>query len=433
MIKILSKYIKDVDIKELILKSSSFFFIKVFGALSAYGFILLVTRLYGAGVQGLVSIYFSVFLIGSLIPRMGFDINLVKTFSSQTLGEAKYVYRKTLKLSLILSVIMGAICFFLRDFLASAFGFDSSLYIVYGAISIPLWTMIAINSAALRGLRDIKQMAFIKNMARFFFGVIFFVVGFYLLGFKEKFIPGLAHTIGLLALCIYSFYWVNRYLGAQKSERGDFKLNAYIRSSLPMLFSVGIMLFLSWTDTIFIGIYRSKTEVGIFNTVLKIATVVVFSVHAIDSILAPKLAKAYAEKNRHAFKKLIQLAAKINFCFAVIVLLSIIVFRDFILGLFGPEFIVGDTLLILLCIGQFINAFCGPTGAVFEMTGHQKIFRNLVFIAFLVNLILDFFLVKPYGYYGAAISSIVGVSTWNILAAVFAWRKFKVRIFFYPF
>ena len=132
------------------------------------------------------------------------------------------------------------------------------------------------------------------------------------------------------------------------------------------------------------------------------------------------------------FDKLIQMTIKINFISSVIIVAGLVFFREFILSLFGEEFTVGTTLLMILCIGQFSNSFCGPVGVVFQMTGKQKVFQNLVFVAFVINLALNFILIKPYGFYGAAISSIAGMAFWNFAGAYLVWKYFKIVLVFNP-
>ena len=78
----LKKLIQDSNNNEVLRKGGGFLVIRAFGLLAGYGFTLFISRYYGAATNGYVALSFSIFLIGSLIPRFGFDVNLVKTFSS---------------------------------------------------------------------------------------------------------------------------------------------------------------------------------------------------------------------------------------------------------------------------------------------------------------------------------------------------------------
>ena len=424
--------LQDPNIKEVLSKGGSFFIIRIIGLISGYGFTLFVSRVYGAEINGYVALSFSIFLIGSLLPRFGFDINLVKTFSSNTLEEAKNIYYRVLLLSSIVSFILCFVGIIFNGFFASLLNINESNYVIYGFLSLPLWTFTSINAGALRGLKKIKQFSFLTNAGRFIFAIVLVLFGYYVFEFKNNSSPIIAHTLGLFFLTLYSFYSVQKAI-KHVGSKSFIKTSSYLKESYPLMFSLGLILLLSWTDTIFLGIYTSSSDVGIYNVAFTIAALVGFSLHSLNSILAPKIALFYKEDKMKEFNKLLNMAVKINFYTSILAIIFLVFFRTFILGLFGEEFIAGHYLLLILCVGQFSNALCGPVGVVFQMTGKQKIFQNLVFIAFIINLALNFALIKPYGYYGAAISSIVSMSFWNFAGAYLIWKNYKIILIYIPF
>ncbi|NQX77807.1 MATE family efflux transporter [Gilvibacter sp.] len=429
--KLLQRFSKDGDIIELVRKGSSFFLIRAIGLLAGYGFTLFISNTYGAEVNGFVALSFSVFIIGSLLPRFGFDINLVKTFASHRIEVAKHIYLKVVSLSAIVSISLCLLGILLKDTVADWLNIEEPKYVIYGFIALPLWTIIHLNAGALRGLKKIKQFSFLTSGGRFIFAFLGLLICYYLLGFKDPYMPIIAHTAGLGVLTIYSFFSLFRSFNGVAAA-SEIKTKTYLIESYPLMFSLATILLLSWTDTIFLGIYRTSEEVGIYNVTFTLAALVSFTLHALNSILAPKIALSYKEKNMAVFDKLIQMTIKINFISSMIIVVGLVLLREFILGLFGQEFTAGATLLMILCIGQFSNSFCGPVGVVFQMTGKQKVFQNLVFVAFLINLALNFILIKPLGYYGAAISSIAGMAFWNFAGAYLVWKYFKIVLVFNP-
>jgi O-antigen/teichoic acid export membrane protein len=428
----LKKLIQDSNNNEVLRKGVGFLVIRAFGLLAGYGFTLFISRYYGAAINGYVALSFSIFLIGSLIPRFGFDVNLVKTFSSFPLEEAKRTYQKTVKLSLIVGLLVCLAGLLFRDFFSSVFDISDPRYVILGFISIPIWSLISINAAVLRGVKKIKEFSFLTNAGRFIVALALLLLGFYFLDFKSPEIPIIAHTIGLGLLLVYSFYNVHQVIG-KIVPKDSVTTSAYLKESYPLMFSLALVLLLGWTDTVFLGIFATAEDVGVYHVALKLAALVGFSLQSLNSILAPKVAKLFKENRMVEFKQILTLVVKINFFTSALVIVLLVLFRVPILGLFGEEFVVGSTLLILLCVGQFSNAICGPVGVVFQMTGKQKTFQNLVLIAFLINLILNFVLIKPYGYYGAAISSIISMSFWNFAGVYIIWKEYKVILAYIPF
>ena len=93
----------------------------------------------------------------------------------------------------------------------------------------------------------------------------------------------------------------------------------------------------------------------------------------------------------------------------------VIIGAPFIMGLFGDEFVSGSLPLIILAIGQFINAATGPVNNVLIMTGRQKLNRNIMVGATIVAVILDLILIPRFGAVGAACVNTGGVLIMNII------------------
>ena len=75
------------------------------------------------------------------------------------------------------------------------------------------------------------------------------------------------------------------------------------------------------------------------------------------------------------------------------VLLICLLLPDFLLGIFGPEFICGKQILIILCVGQFINVSTGSVGQILAMTNREKLLRISVLSGTVLNLLLNITLV----------------------------------------
>ena len=193
-----------------------------------------------------------------------------------------------------------------------------------------------------------------------------------------------------------------------------------------MLMSATMTVFLGWADTIMLGIFKTSSDVGVYAVVLKIAVIISFTLQAINSILAPKLSHTYNDKNYKSFNNLIKHSTQLNFVISSITIILIIIFRNFILGIFGEEFMVASNALIILCLGQFFNAFCGPVGIVLQMTGRQKLFQNILLLGFIINIVLNYILITPYGVTGAAIASAVSLIVWNSIAFYYVRRLRKL-------
>ena len=71
----------------------------------------------------------------------------------------------------------------------------------------------------------------------------------------------------------------------------------------------------------------------------------------------------------------------------------------------------------------------GFVDQILNMTNHQKLVRNIMFVGFLVNIVGNLFLIPRFGYLGAAISSLVV----NVIVNSIFVLVIKKKLGFYTF
>ena len=74
--------------------------------------------------------------------------------------------------------------------------------------------------------------------------------------------------------------------------------------------------------------------------------------------------------------------------------------------------------MIILCFGQLINALMGSVLLLMNMMGRERKALIGVVVAGVANATLNLFLIPLYGATGAAISTMVTVSVWNVILSV---------------
>ena len=98
-------------------------------------------------------------------------------------------------------------------------------------------------------------------------------------------------------------------------------------------------------------------------------------------------------------------------------------------SLITEQFINGRNTLLILLIGQAVNAMSGSVGVIMQMTGKEKQFQNILFFALLINISLNLFLIPVHGILGAAIASTISIIFWNITSVLYIYRKLHVLTF----
>ena len=422
---------KDSDKKEILSKGFSFLVFSLSGTLAGYLFTLFVARNFGASVNGLIAISFSIFMMATMLGRLGIDINLVKYYSDENVIRADTgTFFKMLMKALVFSSLIGVSVYLLRDLISiKIFGKEQLIpYLKWISFAIPLWVSTLLCASFFRAIRKNKTYAFLNNAGRFL-ATLILAIGLYYFISKDELITIQAHFYALVCLAIGSFIAVLFYLKPIRIK-SDYNSWKFLRESFPMMLSSAILVVLGWIDTFILGIFESDDVVGIYSVSLKIATLTSFGLQAINSILAPKISAAYKQEDNITFKKLIRFSTRLNFLITLLLISVIIIFHRYILEFFGEEFLAGSIILLTLCIGQVVNSLSGSVGVILQMTGHQKKFRNFVLIALITNIILNLIFTPIYGAIAIAVSTVISMALWNLLGAIYLKKKLNIITYY---
>ena len=425
------KKLKDGDSGELVSKGFSYLLIRIGGTFVAFIFSRFVTKNFGADIYGLFASGLSVFLIISVLGRLGLDINIIKFFSLNKAKEDSGLFFQSVIKVFISSSLLAAVIYWQREFLVIDV-FKSPKpelipYLNWILPAIPFWSATLLSGSLLRAKGFNNWFGFFNNSSRFFFALILLFIFSFISSNPITIVQ--AHFFAIVIAFIWSFSLALSKLNNKnfKSKTNSWK---FTKESFPMMMSSSVLIILGWIGTFVMGIYRESDEVGIYTVAVKVATLLNFCLQAVNSILAPKIANKFAAGEKDTYQKLITLATSINFISSIFIALLIFIFNQSILGFFGEEFKSAKYLLFLLCVGQIINSFCGSVAVVLQMTGNQIVYQYFMLTALVVNLILVFGLTPIYGAFGAAIASISSMILWNIGGALYLKKRLKITTYF---
>ena len=111
----------------------------------------------------------------------------------------------------------------------------------------------------------------------------------------------------------------------------------------------------------------------------------------------------------------------------------ILIGRPLLSFLFGSDFVVAYWAMFFLVLGQFVNSISGSTGYFMNMTGHQTVFRNVMFLASVINVTLNLILIPDLGIQGAALAGMSCLVFWNVYLQIYIKIKYGKIIGYFPF
>ena len=181
----------------------------------------------------------------------------------------------------------------------------------------------------------------------------------------------------------------------------------------------GVLLFvLQWTDQLLVGLFLNAHEVGVYASALRLAALVAVPLLAVNSIMAPTAASLHGagetERLRVTFARMTWATAGAGLIIGALLLAT----GPWLLGLFGPEFVAGYPALVVLVVGQVVNAATGSVGVILGMTGHAgRLTLNAGLTAVLV-IVLNLLLIPLFGIVGSALATSVALVAVNVLRTI---------------
>lgn len=400
---------------------------------------IIVARVYGAESVGILAMVNFFLLLISIIAIMGTDITILRIIpeyvAKHSVAAAFQMYRNTQYFVSGVAAVLGVVFFFASDFVATSLFSKPNLsfYFSLAAVLVVFKSLMELNINAARGLRLIRTFAVMQVIPAAAMLAIL-IAGTIL--FPGPGNPVYAQLVAYGISAILGIWIMNRAFKArvQPEETVDcMRLSAVLAISTPMLVTVTMLLFISQTGVIMLGIFRTESEVGYFSIAGKLASLTSFILQAINTIAAPKFSELFHTGRIDELFYVAKKSTKLIFWITLPIFVILIVYgRPILSRMFGEGFASAYPALIMLVAGQFVSSIAGSTGYFMNMTGHQKMLRNIITVAALINVILCWVLVPRYGINGAAFSGMISLTFWNVFVLIYIKNKYGMTIGYVP-
>lgn len=239
----------------------------------------------------------------------------------------------------------------------------------------------------------------------------------------------MANVIGVGVAFVVGALLLRRALpDALSSARPEFLTRQWLRASLPMMVIAGVWTANNYATTLLVGALDGPSAAGVYSVVQKGAEVIILVLAAANMPLAPAIARLYARKDRLGLEHTTEHMARATLLASAPVAIALMAFPHVYLGLFGSSFQTGAAALIVLALGQLINAAAGPSGIVLIMTGQERIAVLGVAAGMLVNVVIAILLIPPLGVTGGAIAFACSLVLWNSALVLLARRRVGVNV-----
>ena len=410
------------DIKYLLKNSGLTFILRIGGLGLGYLIAIYISKLYGADVYGRYSILVTFAQFAVMVFSLGIPTAVIK-LTSETNNFNKIPISNYLIRSLIVLFISGLfgslIIFLCSSIIGTQVFHDNLLAQVFKYLSYFFIFMIFHNFGTQFQTGKKDFISYGLNMF-VFPNVLFFVFIYIFRSFNlvSELYIFLSYILSITSVGIYLFFNIPK-----NKTTHNYSYKNLLKLSLPILLSSAFLSISSWTDIFMLGTMATKADVGIYSAAYKLSTATLLVILTVNIVIAPKIAELYNKKNIKQLKSEVLNANRLMTVLTLPIVFVLILFRKFLLGVFGIEFLGGELALIILSFGFLVNAFSGTVTQILNMTDYQIILRNLMLSMAIINIALNYFLIPKYGINGAAAASLISQTFINLFAVFYVKKK----------
>jgi len=387
---------------------------------------VVMTRSLGPEGFGVVTVITQALFVTSFATRAGMDMAVLRDVAVEVgVGRWDRIRVPVARASLVAALVstLAALAVYVgADAVRSLFSIPVDLgdkVVELAALGLPFLALTNVWLSATRGLKIMRYTLYVFWAGQPLLWVVLMVAGFRIE--ESTWMAVLAYSLSWVVATSAAFYFWRResrdWDAVPMEQGGMSKLMRYAGPRAPAaLFSQ--LLF--WTDLFVLTRYASDAEVGVYSAALRAGQVIVLFLTSVSLMFSPYVADLHNRGETERLDRLFKTLTRWTIAATIPLFLVLAVAPGTALRIFGDEFSGGETALLILLAGQFINIATGSVGFVLIMVGRTGWDLAVYAGSLALNLGLAFWLCPRYGMEGAAVANAVtfALSKWARLALV---------------
>jgi O-antigen/teichoic acid export membrane protein len=372
-----------------------------------YAYRAVIARYLGPEAYGQLALGLTVLGISSIITMIGMPEGLKKFIpeAKNHKEERSYVLSAFL-LTIPISIIVTTLIFVSSGFIATeVFNTNSpeSLKSIIQILAfVPIFNALSNVSTATTQAKKFAKYRVItnqifQNIVQLATTIIFISLGYGILG------AAIGWLLGAVLSSFLAFYYLEKKAVSVLTLKGYIPKNReMLKFSLPLLMTGVMGTILGWTDTFFIGYFMNDSQVGFYNAALPTAAIMLIPLQALGALALPSLSEE-SQKSRKEVSSVLKTLTRwtITVTFPAFILMALFS-KEMLRLLFGTQYTVAASSLIILSVGYLFNTSTGHLGEVVKTYSRTDLlFKNTV-AKFVINIPLNIFLIPKFGIIGAA-------------------------------
>lgn len=395
---------------------------------------IIIARI-GPENYGLISLAIAVLGISFSVSYLGLDSAIVRYVAyysgKEDPSRIKGIIISAIKMVIPITLVVSIIVFTYASFISNTIFKNPELAPLLRVISFSIlpYVLYNLSLAALNGLKKVECVVFLRQIfesgVRLVMTIFLLYMGYGVLG------VGIAYALTYLFSAALAVYLLERTIPFLRNEVKAVSLKRELLNySLPLLIGGLISQTLAWTDTIMIGYFKDVSQVGVYNTALPTASLLLIAPAALGSLFLPIITTNYAKGRTDDIRSLYLKITKLIIASNIPLLLIMVFFSENILTFFfGITYSQGSYALKYLAIGFFTYSAVTTSNSILDMSKKTKTLMSIGILSTVSNVILNYFLIPLYGMNGAGIASASSLIIASVFSIYYSYQSIGILPF----
>ena len=423
-----------MNIAKKIGKESSITFVGLlYGNLNRYLYTALLARWVGPEFLGIYSIANSIMLISEVFAKMGLETGIMRFISrlNPELDKEKInlLIGSSLKMVSVFSLSIMIILIISSGTIVDNYFNGQSLLkpvLIIFAIAIPFNALIQISAFATQGFKRLKYKTIVTQFLNPTILLLSMVFCYWFMS-KEYTIMIPILTTGVIGF-LFMIIVLKKVSGFKNNQILESKINyELLKFSYPLMFVTILQTLMHWMDILMLGYFTNPLTVGLYHPAARTAGLLQALLLSFLSIYAPLAAQFHSQGDKVKLSNTYQLVNRWLLIFAIPISAVFILFPEKVLLLFGSQYLESSQVLVLLTIATFTQAILGAAGPTLSMSGLTKLVLFNSIGTFILNFVLNIWLIPIYGILGAAIATLTSLTIIGLIRVTQVYFILKIN------
>ncbi|REJ83275.1 MAG: hypothetical protein DWQ44_10510 [Bacteroidetes bacterium] len=429
-ISTLFSFVKNVEgIQKSVVHSLAF---RITGLALIYLSQVLLARLMGVKGYGEYTVIITAINFLLVFSLFGLDTASLRFIPSamqkKEFGKVQGFVKFSVRMITFLALVASAGIFTFLIFKSRKFSINFSEALFWSVLLLPFLALVYQSSSILRAFHKVKA----SMSPIYFYLPVFTAIGWlYYYNNHNKLGVDAVMMINLICtilVCIIVYRRVSRHATNNLPEgKSQYERSLWMKVSSTLFLVTFIGMLQKQSDIFFVNHFLGFSKAGIYGVASKLAFLVALGLSVVDYVFVPKISGLWESGKKEDLCQMMRQASRqilmISLPLAVILLLG----GKFFLGFFGKAFTAAYGPMMILIFAQLVNALTGMAGSTLAMTGHHAYFFLFGFISFLIQVLLNVYLIPEYGVTGAAIASATAIILFNLMSYYFVKKKLGLK------